>query len=303
MAGELTVKATLNGVAHTLTYNSSTGAYMATVSAPGATSFHQTGGYYSLSVAATNAAGTTGTADGATLEGLRLVVQERVKPIITIISPTDGAHITNAKQRVIANIIDEVGGSGIDLNTLKIKQDGVIVASENITTSGINNGYKVIYATDTVRSDGAHTVEISVSDNDGNAAESVLTTFTVDTVPPIIDMLAPPEGLITNKPELDVSVKTNDANSTPVTVNVLLNGADQGPVSLSSEGLGSKRVTIIDGKNTITATATDAAGNQSSITRTVTLDTRVPVIKSATITPNPVDAGATVLISVVIEQQ
>ena len=39
----------------------------------------------------------------------------------------------------------------------------------------------------------------------------------------------------------------------------------------------------------------------STVTRNVTLDTSVPVIKSATITPNPVDAGATMVIAVEIE--
>ena len=55
-----------------------------------------------------------------------------------------------------------------------------------------------------------------------------------------------------------------------------------------------------DGAFAIVVTATDAAGKASSVTRTVKLDTSVPTVKSATITPNPADAGATVVISVVI---
>ena len=54
------------------------------------------------------------------------------------------------------------------------------------------------------------------------------------------------------------------------------------------------------GANVIKVTATDAAGKTSSVTRTVTLDTSVPQITAATITPNPVDAGATMVISVTI---
>ena len=45
-------------------------------------------------------------------------------------------------------------------------------------------------------------------------------------------------------------------------------------------------------------TAKDAAGKTTSVTRNVTLDTSVPQIVSAAITPNPVDAGQTMLISV-----
>ena len=82
------VRAQVNGTWYTLTYNSSTGKYDATITAPGATSFHQSEGYYNVQVEATNTAGTKGTADGTTLTGLRLVVKERVAPVITILSPT-----------------------------------------------------------------------------------------------------------------------------------------------------------------------------------------------------------------------
>ncbi|WP_049995729.1 hypothetical protein [Anaerostipes hadrus] len=48
----------------------------------------------------------------------------------------------------------------------------------------------------------------------------------------------------------------------------------------------------------VTVKATDEAGKTTTITRTVTLDTTAPVIKSVTLTPNPVDAGKTFIISV-----
>ena len=47
--------------------------------------------------------------------------------------------------------------------------------------------------------------------------------------------------------------------------------------------------------------ATDAAGKVSTVTRNVTLDTSVPQIVSAGITPNPADAGATGTITVVVQ--
>lgn len=48
----------------------------------------------------------------------------------------------------------------------------------------------------------------------------------------------------------------------------------------------------------VTVKATDGAGKTTTITRTVTLDKTAPVIKSVTLTPNPVDAGKTFIISV-----
>lgn len=56
--------------------------------------------------------------------------------------------------------------------------------------------------------------------------------------------------------------------------------------------------TLAAGTNTITVVAKDGAGKTTTVTRTVTLDTAAPVIKSVTLTPNPVDAGKTFIISV-----
>ena len=294
------VRAQVNGTWYTLTYDSTSGAYKATVTAPGQTSFNQSGGYYNVRVEATNTAGTVGSAEGGTLAGLRLVVKEKIAPTITVLSPSSGAFVTNNKQPVVFNIVDEAGGSGIKLSSLVVKQDGTAVASNTITTTAITNGYSVTYTPAAALSDGSHTVTIDVSDNDGNAAAQKSTTYKVDTVPPVLNVTAPAEGFITATASLAVSGKTNDATSSPVSVTVALNGVAQGTVTVASDGSFSKAITLANGSNTITITATDAAGKTSTVTKTVILDTSVPKITAATITPNPVDAGATVIISVVI---
>ena len=294
------VRANVNGTWYTLTLNGSTGKYEATITAPGATSYNQSGGYYNVTVEATNTAGTKGTADGSTLNGLRLVVKERVAPVITILSPSSGAYVTNSKQPVVFTVVDEDGGSGIDLNTLVVKQDGTAVASGTLQTTSITNGYSVTYTPTSALSDGSHTVTVNVSDHDGNSAAQKSTTYTVDTVPPTLNVTSPTDGFITATASLNVVGKTNDETSSPVTVTIKLNGTDQGSVTVGSDGSFSKSVTLADGANTIVVTATDAAGKTSSVTRNVTLDTSVPKVVSASITPNPVDAGATMVISVEI---
>lgn len=292
------VRAKVNGTWYTLKLDSSTGKYKATITVPGATSYNQSGGYYNVTVEATNTAGTKVTADGSTLTGLRLVVKERVAPVITIMSPSSGAYVTNSKQPVVFTVVDEAGGSGINLSSLVVKQDGTAVASTAIKTSAITNGYSVTYTPASALSDGSHTVTVNVSDHDGNAATQKSTTYKVDTVPPALNITSPTDGIITATSSLNVSGKTNDATSSPVTVKIKLNGKDQGSIAVGSGGSFSKSITLAKGSNTITVTATDAAGKVSSVTRTVTLDTSVPKVVSATITPNPVDAGATMIISV-----
>lgn len=296
-----TVTAVINGQTYTLALNSATGKYEVTITAPGKTSYHQSGGYYNVTVTATNTAGTSTTASGSTMAGLKLVVKERVAPVITILSPSSGAYVTNSKQPVVFTITDEDGGSGVDLSTLSVKLDGAAQASSTYTTTAVTNGYSVTFTPAAALADGKHTVTVDVSDHDGNIAATKSTTYTVDTVPPTLNITAPTDKLITNKAALTISGSTNDATSSPVTVKISLNGADQGTITIASNGSFSKAVTLAEGSNTIVVTATDAAGKSSSVTRTVTLDTSVPKITAASITPNPVDAGKTMVISVTVE--
>ena len=296
-----TVKATINGQTYDLTLNSASGKWEATITAPGKTSYNLAGGYYNVSVEATNEAGTKGSADASTVDGLKLVVKETVAPVITIVSPTAGAYVANSKQPVVFNITDEAGGSGVDISTLVVKQDGTAVAAANITHTAISNGYSVTYTPSAALSDGSHTVTINCKDHDGNAAAEKSTTYTVDTVPPTLNVTSPADGLITAASSVTVAGTTNDATSSPVVITISLNGTDQGTIPVGTGGTFSKVVTLKEGSNTIIVKAKDAAGKESSVTRTVTLDTSVPKIKAATITPNPVDTGKTMVISVTIE--
>ena len=156
------------------------------------------------------------------------------------------------------------------------------------------------YTPATALKDGSHTVTVDCKDHDGNAAAQKATTYNVDTVPPTLNLTAPVAGLITASASQTVAGTTNDATSSPVTITITLNGVDQGAVTVAANGSFTKSVTLREGANTIVVTATDAAGQKATVSRTVTLDTSVPVIKSATITPNPVDAGKSMVIAVEI---
>lgn len=296
-----TVKATINGQTYDLALNSSTGKWEATITAPGKTSYNQAGGYYNVAVVATNEAGTSGSADATTIDGLKLVVKETVAPVITIVSPTNGAYVTNSKQPVVFTVVDEAGGSGVNISSLVVKLDGKAVDAATLTSTAITNGYSVTYTPAAALADGAHTVTIDCKDNDGNAATQKSTSYTIDTVPPTLNVTSPAEGLVTATSSVTVAGTTNDATSSPVTITISLNGEDQGAVTVGANGSFSKTITLAEGGNTIIVKAKDAAGKESTVTRNVTLDTSVPKIKSATITPNPVDTGATMVISVTIE--
>lgn len=295
------VQAIINGVATTLTYNSSNGKYEATITAPAASSYNNNAGhYYPVTIKATDDAGNVTTRDDtdSTLgASLRLTVKEKVAPVIAITSPTASALITNNTPTISFTVTDD--DSGVNPDTIGITIDsGSKVTGDAITKTAITGGYSCSYTPTTALSDGSHTVKIDASDNDGNAATQKSVTFKVDTVPPTLSVTAPVEGTITNSSAVTVTGTTNDSTSSPVTVTVKLNSGTAEEVTVNSDGSFNKALTLASGVNTITVVATDSAGKATTVTRTVTLDTGAPVIHSVTITPNPVDAGKTYIISV-----
>ena len=289
-----TVQAVINGQTYTLTKNTSTGKYEATITAPSKSSYTLSGHYYPVTVKATDDAGnvTTKDATDSTLgASLRLQVKEKVVPVITITAPTASQYLANSTPAIAWKITDD--DSGVNPSTIALKIDGTAVDTFNITKTPVTGGYTCSYTPTSALSDGAHTVVATASDYDGNAAAQKSVTFTVDTIPPTLSISAPAEGFITNKSTVTVKGTTDDATSKPVTVTV--NGA---PIPVTPSGTFSNDVTLKEGSNTITIVAKDKAGKTTTVTRTVKLDTAPPVIKSATITPNPVDCGKTFVISV-----
>ncbi len=169
--------------------------------------------------------------------------------------------------------------------------------SPGMVCNKVANGYDCTYTPQTTLSDGVHTVTINVQDFDGNAATQASRTFTVDTVPPTLNITNPQDDFITNSPTMVVQGTTNDATSSPVTITIKLNGQDQGPVTVT-DGVFSKHINLAEGENTIIVTDKDAAGKETTKNITGILDTSVPEILNVSIEPNPVDAGATMIISV-----
>lgn len=297
--GVKTVKATINGTDYSLEYNNSTGKWEKIITAPNITSFNLNGGYYPVTIVATNEAGTSSSVSSDNSDACKLVVKERVKPTIILLSPSSGAYVSNAQQPISFNVIDENNGSGINANSIVLKIDGTAIS--NITKSTITNGYNCSYTPSTTLGDGIHTIEIDAQDNDGNIASTVSSSFTVDTIPPVLNITSPQNNIITANGNVVVNGKTNDATSSPVVIDIKVNNVDAGSITVNSDGSFSKAIALTEGTNTALITATDKAGKTTSVTLILVLDTSVPVISDVSIIPNPVDAGATMIVSVVVE--
>lgn len=298
------VRVKINGTWTNLTKNSS-GKWTGSVTAPASTSYNQSGGYFPITVEATNSAGTVTTVDATdtTLGSvLRLMVKETAKPVIKLVQPSNGAYISNNQLPIIFEVTDETGGSGVNASTVALKLAGTTYkdGSTGMSKTAITDGYRFTFTPQAALSDGAKAIEITASDHDGNAAAKVTASYTVDTVPPTLTISSPQDGLATNQKNVVLTGITNDTLSSPVTVTVMQGSASYTP-AVANDGSFSQALVLTEGVNTIKIVSTDAAGKSTTINLTVTLDTSVPTIKSATFAPNPVNASASVQITLEVE--
>jgi len=181
-----------------------------------------------------------------------LEAPDTAKPVLTITAPTPG-FITRDTSITVT-------GTARDSTPTVVTVDGTIAqrTGNNFT------------ATVLLPSDGSHTLTVSAVDAAGNRTDSTR-TVTRDRTPPVLTVTAPANGFATNQATVTVSGSTSDL--TAVTVNA--NGV---PLPVDGAGHFTGSVSLNNGANIITVTATDAAGNQSIVVRSGTRDTQAPVL-------------------------
>jgi parallel beta-helix repeat protein len=191
-------------------------------------------------------------------------------PTIWNLQPPDGSITTDSTPLIRANYDDP---SGINVSSVVILVDGMDVTS--ISTVAIGN---VIYIPASILSDGIHTVYIEVEDNYGNRA-SVTWTFIVDTTPPVITNLQPPDTSTTNETKpligadyydqsgIDVSSVVIKVDGIDVTLSAIVteSGVNYLPVIALSEGV-----------HTVYVEVRDNVGNLASVTWSFTVEFTLP---------------------------
>ena len=99
------VRAQVNGVWYALTYDVAQRCYVAEIPA-GETSADQPGGWYNVTVEASNDAGESVSIDGDALASLRLVVKDLTAPTVTLVSPPQG-YVTTQTPEIVVDLTDE----------------------------------------------------------------------------------------------------------------------------------------------------------------------------------------------------
>ena len=177
------------------------------------------------------------------------ITMDSTPPSLSVTGPTAGAWINTNVVRVTGTASDT--GSSL----AQISVDGVVLIPTSPWTANL------------AMLDGAHTITVTATDRAGNTATSTV-TITVDTVPPPLSLSSPTTDLTT-------AGTATVAGTTEAGAQVAVNGV---PVSVSGSGTFSTSVTLTEGANGISVTATDAAGNVATIARSVTRDSTPPAI-------------------------
>lgn len=184
-----TVTVTINGTPTALTFNSTSGMWEATLTAPDSTSAMNTDGiapgvgsnarglgYYpgTLDVTADEGDATFGIGDPIVGEGLKLRVIEIAVPDLMSISPTDGGRTEETRPTISFTLHD--GGSGIDPDSISVMLDGkayVPAIEGDMETASCS------FVPDRPLQDGYHTIAVTFSDYDGNAV-TAMASFVTD---------------------------------------------------------------------------------------------------------------------------
>ncbi len=169
--------------------------------------------------------------------------------------------------------------------TLKEPTDGSKTDSENIKVSGMAKDAKKVtvngaevkpesdgsFSTSVTLKAGDNTINVSASNDAGSVSQSVKVSYSTtaaDVVPPLLTVTSPVNNSITNQPSALLSGNTEDG------AKVTVNGASV----TASGGVFSTPVTLTEGQNTLTVVAQDAAGNKTTQSVLVTLDSLPPML-------------------------
>lgn len=158
---------------------------------------------------------------------------------------------------------------------------------------------------------GANPLAIIAIDNVGKQTSDIR-TINYDTTMPAITITAPADNSVTGKTFTDITGSVDDPNAT---VTAKINGGSSKSATMSGQNF-SVSLNLISGLNTIDISATDQAGNSTSVKRTITTDIAVPTLAvtnpaqdvitslgSITISGTVTDAVTSAIISIAVDGQ
>lgn len=181
------------------------------------------------------------------------ITLDTTAPVLTVSTLSDGSWTNNELLNVSGQVTDNTGIQQLTINdvAVAINPDGSF-------------SYPVVLQ------DGPNIVGIRVTDLAGNEA-SDMRTINLDQDAPVITIATPADNMNTKQSWIDITGTVDDQS----TVTVEVNAANPMAALMNGNNF-SLTVALVYGINTIEVTATDFAGNTSTVKRTVTFDDQNP---------------------------
>jgi nitrogen fixation protein FixH len=191
-------------------------------------------------------------------------------PSVTILSPTNGA-LVRAVVPVNVDAVDDVG-----IASLVLSIDGAKVTQTKGTAP-----YLLPFNSATV-ADGPHQITVIASDAAGNVGTSSAVSLVVDNTAPTVAITSPASGDTVGGTVL-ITAAAADASSGVASVDFLVDGVLLSSAATAPYTATWNTATVAAGSHSLTARATDAAGNQTvsaAVVVTVAGNNQAPVVNA-----------------------
>ncbi|HWI62685.1 MAG TPA: S-layer homology domain-containing protein [Symbiobacteriaceae bacterium] len=206
---------------------------------------------------------------------------DRTPPAISGVTPVTGSTVADTVTQVtVSATVNEPA-------RFTVKRGGVTVYTGNAPANSLETTVSGLEI-------GANVIEITATDDLGNAASATLTVTRQAppappggggavvqppvVVAPTVTLDSPADRTFVKTPLIAVTGSATPAGS--ATVSLTVNGTSAGAVTVGAGGRYSFMVTLTEGANTLTVTATaPSATSTASASAVVTLDTQVPALQ------------------------
>jgi Tol biopolymer transport system component len=179
----------------------------------------------------------------------RTITLDQTKPAITVTSPADNS-VTNIADAAVTGTVDKTSTVTVNINN-----EGPVYA--DMTGNSFSLPVGLSY--------GLNTIEVTATDLATNSSTAKRTVI-FDAVSPSVSITSPAEDMTTNQPS--VLLQGSVADLTGTTVTITLDGTDSTP-SLTN-GIFEQTLSFAAEKQySIFVTATDAAGNKTTVQRNI----------------------------------
>lgn len=178
------------------------------------------------------------------------IVVDTTAPVLTVTTPEEGAVLATDVVTV-AGTVDDVAIAAVYINE---------------TSVAVSSG---AFSYEITLPEGDQTIEVVATDGAGNSSSDAR-IVTIDLTAPIVEILEPVDGDTLGTGTVIVSGTVDDVTIETVSINGTTVGVTDGTFSDS--------ITVPEGTQTITVSATDAAGNEGVSSLDVVIDSVAPVV-------------------------